>query len=160
MLDFDQHALFSYFCPCYKKELYILPDFLPTPTLIALFSIAVAPATSLPVNQACDTDIISYSWLLVKPCQILQIILHDVFKRPPFLSVCISLMLAQFPALLCLSYCTLAHDHQGWIHQMQHAWSHSCTLSWSLFSLIQLTFHLVSKYLCTLPYQSRMSVNL
>lgn len=45
MLDFNWHASFSHSCPCYEKQLYILP----TPTvLVALFSIAVAPATSLP----------------------------------------------------------------------------------------------------------------
>lgn len=115
MLDFNWHASFSHFCPCYKKQLYVLPTFLPTPTvLVALFSTAVAPATSLPVNQACFADvIIIYSCLLARLCQILQIILHNIFKRPPLLSVCTSHMPVQFPTLLCLSYCTSAYDHQG-----------------------------------------------
>lgn len=92
MLYFNWHASFSHFCPCYKKQLYILPTFLPTPTvLVALFFIAVAPATSLPVNQACDADvIIIYARLLARLCQILQVILHNIFKKPPFLSVYIS----------------------------------------------------------------------
>jgi len=68
VLNFNWYASFSHFCPCYKKQLNILLTFLPTSTVLAaLFSVAVAPATSLPGNQTCDADvIIIYSHLPIQ----------------------------------------------------------------------------------------------
>lgn len=154
MAYFIWNTSFPHFCPCEKQQSFTLPS-IPhcSCTFLHCHSPCHQPSYKSGMQCICHYCLLMSSYPdYVKSS---RIFLHNIFKMPPSLSVCLSSML-----VLCLRYCTSEYDHWGWTPQMQYIYLHSWCLSWSLLFLSILTFHMVSKNLQNLPYLPRMPVHL